>query len=802
MNVFRLVLLLIFTVQLQAQTCDYSITGVVRDFHDGSVLANSTLSVNGYDIYALSDFDGKYTLDGLCAGTYVITITHPECEVAEFTVEVQRDLQRDFKLEHHTEELNAVTVQGENLNQGTISGSQEVLKSEVLEQYSNASLGDALREVPGVSSLNTGSTVVKPVINGLHSSRVLIINNGTRMEDQEWGVEHAPNLDINAAENVTVVKGASALRYGGDAVGGVIVTNAPKAPVKDTLYGKTILSGASNGRSVGLTTSLLKAYKSGFYVQGQGTAKYAGDLRAPDYVLSNTGLRERDFSVGFGLNKFTYGFDAYYSFYNSEIGILRASHIGNLSDLIRAINSGAPDYVQDFTYDINAPKQDVSHHLAKLSFYKRFENAGKLNLDYSFQQNNRKEFDIRRGDDSDKPSLDLRLTTHTLSSNFLYDAMAGVKANFGAEVSYQENFPDPNTGIRRLIPDYEMYTAGVYATADIDLSPDWRLDGGIRYDFMQVDAQKYYLNSSWESRGYEEEFGDLVVSRSDSQLLVNPVFDYHNFSGTVGARYRIEPNWDLKFNLSSASRAPNPAELFSDGLHHSAAIIELGDLRLNQEQSYKASVEFTGQIDGLSFGINPYYNHIDDFIIMEPSGLQYTNRGAFPVYQYGQVDARLFGVDLRAAYAFNENFDLQTVFAYVNGQDLERNRPLIDMPAPNVNTTFGFQKPEWNNLKLGLRNQSVLKQTRFPDNDFEVTYINDAGEQTTERVEVSRTPEAYSLFHLTSSVDFDVFKQSTLTVGFYVDNILNTAYRDYLNRQRYFADDLGRNFRIQLKLNY
>ena len=162
----------------------------------------------------------------------------------------------------------------------------------------------------------------------------------------------------------------------------------------------------------------------------------------------------------------------------------------------------------------------------------------------------------------------------------------------------------------------------------------------------------------------------------------------------------------------------------------------------------------------------------------------------------------MFGVDLRAAYAFNENFDLQTVFAYVNGQDLERNRPLIDMPAPNVNTTLGFQKPEWNNLKLGLRNQSVLKQTRFPDNDFEVTYINDAGEQTTERVEVSRTPEAYSLFHLTSSVDFDVFKQSTLTVGFYVDNILNTAYRDYLNRQRYFADDLGRNFRIQLKLNY
>jgi len=802
MKFFSLMLVLFLGIQLQAQQCDYSISGVVRDFHDGNVLVNSTLSVNGYEIYALSDFDGSYKLDGLCAGTYTITITHPECEVAEFTVKVNENITRDFKLEHHTEELNAVTVQGENSNKGSVSSASTTLHTETLEQYSNASLGDALREIPGVSSLNTGSTIVKPVIQGLHSSRVLIINNGTRMEDQEWGVEHAPNLDLNSASNITVVKGASALRYGGDAVGGVIVTDPPKAPVKDTLFGKTILSGASNGRSLGLTSSLMKAYKSGFYIQGQGTSKYAGDLRSPDYVLSNTGLREHDFSVGFGLNKFTYGFDAYYSYYDSEIGILRASHIGNVSDLVRAINSGDPNYVEDFTYDINAPKQDVQHHLAKLSFFKRFENAGKLSVDYSFQQNNRKEFDIRRGDDSDKPSLDLRLTTHTLATNFLYDARSDFKANIGVQASYQENFPNPTTGIRRLIPDYEMYTLGAYATADYDLSSKVRLDAGFRYDFRQVDAQKYYLNSSWEERGYEEDYGDLVVQRLETQLLVNPVFDYHNFSGTVGARYSFQPNWNLKLNLSTASRAPNPAELFSDGLHHSAAIIELGDLSLNQEQSYKASIELNGQTGGFTFGVNPFYNRINDFIIIEPNGLQYTTRGAFPVYEYGQVNARLFGVDIQAAYAFNANFNIKSAFAYVNGQDLDRGRPLIDMPAPSVNTTFAFTKPEWNNLTLSLRNQSIMRQTRYPDNDFEITYVDNSGQQVTETVEVSRPPSAYSLFHFSSSMDFEVFKQSTLTVGLFVDNMMNTAYRDYLNRQRYFADDLGRNFRIQLKLNY
>ncbi|PHR93886.1 MAG: TonB-dependent receptor [Leeuwenhoekiella sp.] len=802
MKFFTLVFVCVFGLHMQAQECDYTISGVVRDFHDGQVLPNATLSINGYQKYALSNLDGKYALKGLCEGSYVITITHPECEVAEFTVEVSGDVQRDFKLEHHTEELNSVTVKGQNLKKGSASSAAQILQTDALESYSDASLGDALREIPGVSSLNTGSTVVKPVIQGLHSSRVLIINNGTRMEDQEWGVEHAPNLDLNTAANVTVVKGASALRYGGDAVGGVILTESPKAPAKDTLYGKTILSGASNGRGYGITSTLMKAYRSGFYIQGQGTRKRSGNREAPDYVLSNTGVSENDFSVGFGLDKFTYGFDAYYSMYDAEIGILRASHIGNVSDLVRAINSGEPDVIRDFTYDINAPKQDVRHHLAKLSVFKRFEKAGKLTLDYSFQQNNRLEYDIRRGENRDKPSLDLKLTTHTLQSNFAYDARSDFKADFGVEASYQENFPNPETDIRRLIPDYEMYTFGAYATASYDINSNFKLDGGFRYDFSEIDAEKFYQNSRWEERDYDTDFADLIVEQFDNQLLVNPVFDYHNFSGTLGGRYQFANNWDLKLNFSSASRAPNPAELFSDGLHHSAAIIELGDLRIKQEQSYKTSLELNGQSGGFSFGINPYYNQISDFIILEPTGLQFTNRGAFPVHEYRQVDARLYGVDLQAAYYFNDQFDVKTGFAYVNGQDLDRDRPLIDMPAPNVNTTFLFRKAEWNNLNVSLRNQSVFRQNRFPDNDFEVTYINDSGDEVTQTVRISESPAAYSLFHLASSAEFKVLNQSTLTLGLFVDNIFNTAYRDYLNRQRYFADNLGRNFKIQIKLNY
>lgn len=802
MNYFSFFALLLLCWTGQSQQCDLTMTGKVLDYHDGSILIGAVLSIESQQLYVETDLDGNYSLKGLCPGKAEITVTHPECEVKTFSIEINGNMTRDFKLEHHTEALTQVTVKGENYGQETSSSAEESLKTETLEDFSGGSLGDALKEISGVSSLNTGSTVVKPIIQGLHSSRVLIINNGVRMEDQEWGVEHAPNLDINTAANVTVVKGAGALRYGGDAVGGVIVTDPAVAPVKDTLFGKTIFGAMSNGRGTSTTSSLTKAYKSGLHFTGQGTLKYFGDREAPDYLLSNTGNEEQDFSVGVGLNKFTYGFEAYYSYYRANIGILRASHIGSVGDLVFAINADSPNYVRPFTYNINAPRQDVSHQLAKVNFFRRFENAGKLDLTYSFQLNNRQEYDIRRGDNRDKPSLDLELTTHTVNGNFEWNSNPDFTANIGAEGMYQVNFPDPATGVRRLIPDYIMYTAAGYATIDYNFSENLVLDAGARYDYVNMDAQKYYQTTRWDERGYDVDFGDIVQRDLGNQLYTNPQFQFNNISAALGAKYTFSDNLTGRVNLSSASRAPNPAELFSDGLHHSAATIELGDLRLNKEQSYKASVSIDGKLGDFSFGLNPFYNRIDDFIILEPVGIELTTRGAFPVDEYRQVNARLYGIDVRAAYKFDDHFNLDGSFAYVNGEDLTRNRPLIDMPAPNWTNTFTYTNSKLNNLTLGLRSQSVFEQKRFPDNDFTVPVLQDNGEFMNQKVLISQPPAGYNLFHFTSSVDFKVAEHSNLTVGLYVDNVLDANFREYLNRQRYYVDDLKRNFRIQLKFNY
>ena len=74
--------------------------------------------------------------------------------------------------------------------------------------------------------------------------------------------------------------------------------------------------------------------------------------------------------------------------------------------------------------------------------------------------------------------------------------------------------------------------------------------------------------------------------------------------------------------------------------------------------------------------------------------------------------------------------------------------------------------------------------------------------QTTELVDLSTPPNAYHLLNFNSSIDFKATKASTLTVGFRVTNALNTSYRNYLNRLRIYADDLGRNFLLNIKINY
>jgi len=759
----------------------------------------ATLIIAGTNQAVQTDIDGKFSFSNLCNDTYVIQVSHPYCRTEGFTVKVLEETRRSFRLEHHIEELNQITIEGKAFTSKSKTILENTLNSKDLERYSAGSLGDALNNLSGVSSLNTGNTVIKPLINGLHSSRVVIINNGVRLEDQEWGAEHAPNIDINTVGNLTLIKGAGALQYGGDAVGGVIIAEAAKVPVKDSLYGKSLMTMSNNGRGASLTSQLTKSHKNGWYAKIQGTLKRYGDFKAPNYVLSNTGFFERNLSLGIGLNRFNYGFEAYYSLFKNDIGILRASHLGGAQDQVQAIESDVPLIIDDFTYDIDVPKQNVTHYLAKIKGFRRFDYFGKLEIQYDFQRNNRFEFDIRRGDDKNKASLDLQLDTHTLLLDL--DINTSSKSSFqtGLMASYQKNIANPETGVRRLIPDYDMYALGAYGIANFKLNEQWLLEVGGRFDYTHMDAFKFYRSSFWESRNYDVIFSDIVVEELDNQVLANPQLNFYNGSGTLGSTYSFGQDYQLFINYSIASRTPNPSDLFSEGLHHSASRIEIGDLRFDSEIGHKLMLSLNKRSQLFSYTINPFINVITDFIVIEPTDVRQTIRGNFQVWEYRQTNAKLIGIDVDASYSISGNFIYNGQLSLVKGYDRTRNEPLINMPPAQIKNEIVFQKNSINNLRLSLESEYNFKQNEYPDNNFEV-FIPEIG--ATKLVDVSTPPDAYHLLHFNSSIDFKTTKNKTLTVGLEIENLLNTSYRNYLNRFRYYADDLGRNFLINLKFNY
>lgn len=523
MRTYVYMFLLCSVLSVQAQDCNYTLSGKVIDLHDDTALVGATLIIAGLEKYSTTDTEGNYTFSDLCEGTYTIQVSHPNCTTQAFKVRISKNTKRNFKLEHHLEELNAITLNASVFGRQTKSNFEQKITEQQLDRFSNASLGDVLNTLSGVSSLNTGNAIVKPMINGLHSSRVVVMNNGVRMEDQEWGAEHAPSIDINTVGNITVIKGAGALKYSGDAVGGIIVTEASKVPVKDTIYGKTHVVAATNGRGGAITSTLTKSQVNGWYGSIQGTLRRFGDYEAPDYVLSNTGIFERSFSARVGLNRFDYGVEAYYSFFKNKIGILRASHIGGASDQVRSINSGVPLIIRDFTYDINAPKQDVKHHLLRIRGFKNFKYLGKVSLQYDFQQNERLEFDVRRGDDdNDRAALDLALTSQTIRLDLDTDNTDLFNLKTGIMAQYQQNVADPSTGVRRLIPDYERLNLGIYGIADFSITDNFLVEVGGRFDYFNIDAQKFYRSSFWESRNYDELFPELVVEDLGTQVMTNP----------------------------------------------------------------------------------------------------------------------------------------------------------------------------------------------------------------------------------------------------------------------------------------
>lgn len=762
-NLFFIFFLLAYQ-GISQTACNCTLRGKVISKESGEVISGSYIYLKGQKINAQTDEKGNFRLEKICPGTYTLV-----CEMSSFnktetsiTLKDHDELTENLSLETHDEHLMEVLVTGKKtVNTAQLKGE---LSAEERSQRNGLSLGEMLKGISGVQSLQTGSSISKPIIHGMHSSRVIILNQGVRQEGQQWGSEHAPEVDPFVSKNIQVIKGPAGLRYGGDAIGGIILMEPNTLPDTSGIKGEAQTIFFINGRQF-VTSGMLEGgikNTNGWGWRVQGTLKNGGNTKTANYYLANTGVEEQNFSTALGYKNQKMGTDLFISRFHSVVGIYAGSHIGNINDLKSAIASERPFEIYtptNFIREVERPNQDITHSLAKLKAHLNLSNKT-FRMNLAYQDNERLEFDVMR---LGKNINTLSFNLETLSSEILMDETNSSKlwkGQFGLTFLTQGNRTSGTrvnqpTLTSSLLPNYFQTNLGIFVLERY-VNQVMEVDMGLRLDSKDIETHR--------------------PTQNYSPIIKSELNNYLGLSGSLGLKYHWTQNFENHLIIARAFRAPSPNELFSNGVHHGAGAYEIGDPLLKGETAYNVSLNSvyrTGKLE-VEFGL--YNNNIQHFIYLKPLMEKgnpvfiTTVRGSFPSFTYEQIDASFKGMDGQVSYIISDSWSLQQKTSIVRAYDELNKAYLVNIPPDRFEYLIRYQFKKYNQyVSWGLTHISTQKRVE-KNSDF------------------TPPPKGYVLGQVHWGISLNKFD-----FGVSVTNAFNQAYRDYLNRFRYFADDQGQN---------
>lgn len=649
--------------------------------------------------------------------------------------------------------------------QASINSVSNKIDESLIDRSMGKSLASILEHVSGVSSIQTGTTVAKPVINGMYGNRILIVNNGARQTGQQWGVDHAPEIDQNSSGSIEVIKGAESVRYGSEALGGIIVMNQKALP-----YGQTALSGhlrtlyGNNGKrySVVAQAEGTMPFSKNLAWRLQGTYANSGDQSTAKYVLNNTGYREHDFSASLGYKLNALKLEGYYSMYNLKLGVLNSAQLGSEDLLKERIALGQPAEVYPYSRHINYPFQQIVHHTAIGKVYFDAGKYGNFFWQTAFQADDRQENRIRRMNLSYIPAVSMYLTSfqNQLKWNLAYNKW---NTEAGATYLHIRNRNQTGTGVVPLIPNYTEYDLGIYAIQKYR-NGNWTAEAGIRFDNQETRASGYDYTGKL--------YGGHHV--------------FSNFSYNLGTSYRFNEQLKLTSNLGLAWRAPHVHELYSNGNELGSGMFVMGDSTMHSEQSTKWVTSLSYRSAFAEVRVDAYLQWINGYIYDEPLKGRYVTviSGSYPLFQYKQTGAFFRGIDfdVRLRPIQHVEYHLLSGLIWANEKQTGNYLPYIPSARFDHDITWEDIRVGKGNAWLQLKHRLVLKQTRFnPANDL-----------------IDFTPPTYNLFGLEAGIDWPLGERNKLRMLLAADNLFNKEYKEYTNRSRYYAHDMGRDIRFSI----
>ncbi|MFM2269889.1 MAG: hypothetical protein RL757_3330 [Bacteroidota bacterium] len=784
-KLFSLMFYLVFTAfeAFSQPNCGFILGGGLFEGSPQQPVAFALVRVRETGATTQSDEFGNFKFS-ICKGNYTLEISHIECKHFTQKIHVEAHVELKIQLEHDQKLLQSVTIEAKKRVSTMQSFSK--LKAEQIAELQGKPIADVLQTVAGVSALRTGTNIAKPMLQGMTGDRLPILVAGVRQIGQNWGLDHAPEIDPNAFDNIKILTGANSVRYGNGALGGAILLEPATLPDSLGYTGGGQMGGQNNGRG-GNYNAFFQGKISQFRFRFQSSGKYVGNLSAPTYFLKNTGISELNFSAQLGYRNF----NLFYSHFYTKIGILSDAHIGNVTDLLAAINRENPIQKGEFRYAVQRPAQQISHDFLRILHQQKTGDVGKIETHLAFQYNFRREYDAHRPfvkvDPSDfsKAEIGFEMPSATLRSEWTHRRARNWQGSVGFESNGQLN----NTFAGALLPNFWTFDASIFAVEH------WRKLGK-RYEFE--------MGARYENR-------TTAAAKTNQNQAKTFLFD--GFSSNLGTVLHVGHGSAIRFHVGLAWRSPNVSELLSNGVHHGTASFERGNLGLQSEKSknFILSIDIL-ESKNFELKVNLYRNQIKNFINLAPDttwndalqarGVVTTIRGTFPAFFYRQTDAILGGGDLMLAWrpfpAFSD-FTWRVKAATLRARDIRENNWLALMPADKIESSFEIKIPQKNDnqyfkhTNFSITNSFVGKQNRIPMRETSdgIFVISD----------FSAAPRAYMLTHARAATTLKIGKQHW-NLACNVENIFNIRYRDYLDRLRYFADAMGRNISFSINKNF
>lgn len=759
----------------------------VRRSSDGEV-AVATPSADTDDVLALTDGDGRFRLDGVCPGPIVLAIGRDDYATGLQRLDVRGHASFELELDVGGE----VIVLEEDAPEAIDMRSTTSLSGAALERTRGRGLAAALAEVPGVAQLGSGTGLAKPIVRGQYGRRLLLLVDGVRHRAQEWGLDHAPEVDPFVAERLTVVRGAAGVRFGPDAIGGAVLVEPPELPHLPGTRADVHLIGFGNslGGSVAARVQHALAQAPTLAFQLEGSFKRLAAANTPRYALDNAGATEWNLGGAVGGHLLGGEHRLAYSHYQATLGVCTCLRIESSDDFLAQLTRDEPLsadlYRSDFM--VERPYQQVGHDLGLVRSRWAWDGTGTLTTSLAVQHDHRREFDVVR-DATTGPQFDFRLMTADLSAAFEHRPLhlsdhlhlhgeAGVVAL--GQLHEYAGLP--------LVPDFTAAGGGLYAIERL-VGHDFELEAGVRVDALVRSA-------SLERRDYLRlvRSGQLAMDAC-SEGDGDPVTCGSRFgmvSASLGGLYQLTHAWSGKLDLSTASRPPTTDEQYLNGTSPTFPVLALGKPDLGRETTLGATATTTYQGERVAAEVSVFANRISDYIEFAPAVDAMGNpifdvliRGTFPRFITRPVDATFWGADGGVTVTPWPWLELGVQASAVRA----RNRAggyLTFVPADRARGSVTVRRA----TLAGLRNPSatvtgevVARQDRF---DL--------------RADLATPPAGYGLLGAELGADLPMGEQA-VRVALAGSNLTNTRYRDYTSLLRYFADQPGWQVLLRLSLH-